>query len=77
MSKKIIGKNWVTDKNITTGLKHTNKRTKAKEPEGKGGKKDRHNDRNTQDNDNKATIQCIRQNENHKLAFNDTFLKIY
>ena len=38
---KALSKN-LTDKNITTGLNIINKRTKAKEPEGTGGKKYRH-----------------------------------
>ena len=42
--------------------KHINKRTKAKEPEGTGGKKDRlKRQKNTQENDNKATYTCVRQ----------------
>ena len=44
--------NWVTDKDITNRTtKHTNKRTKAKEPEGIRGKKDRHKTGNTQETD--------------------------
>ena len=62
LSKMFIGTNWVTDKDITTGLQtYKNKRTKAKEPEGIRGKKDRHKTGNTQETDNMATIQCVKR----------------
>ena len=48
--------------------KHTNKRTKAKEPEGKGGKKDRHKTGIHKKKDNKATIQCVRQNDSTMIT---------
>ena len=57
-----LGTKWVTDKDITNRTtKHTNKRTKAKEPEGIRGKKDRHKTGNTQETDNMATIQCVKR----------------
>ena len=58
--------------------KHINKRTKAKDPEGTGGKKDRlKRQKNTQEND-KATYMytCVRQ-MNQQLLWSSYIERFY